>query len=43
MISRRIETRRKPSKGSLESRKHLLEYDDVMNSSASGYGLRPAC
>jgi preprotein translocase subunit SecA len=42
MISRRIETAQKAVEGQhFESRKHLLEYDDVMNKQrAAVYGLR---
>ena len=42
MISRRIETAQKAVEGQhFESRKHLLEYDDVMNKQREAvYGLR---
>ena len=42
MITRRIETAQKAVEGqNFESRKHLLEYDDVMNKQREAvYGLR---
>src|ERR1051325_7825157 len=42
MITRRIETAQKQVEGQhFESRKHLLEYDDVMNKQREAvYGLR---